>query len=347
MNRFGLSLCALLLLAPVTAVFAHSFEPAVLDLHERAAGRFDVVWKLLPLAAGTSELLPQLPAACRRIDGAPATSADTSTTTYWRVDCGAAALHGEQLSVSGLDGSRVDVILRITWRDGTTASGVLHSGATEFVVPSSSGTSGVGSGATAGAVLWSYGRLGIEHIWLGFDHLLFVLGLLLLVESWGMLVKTISAFTVAHSIALALAVLGIVDVPPAPVEALIALSIVLVAVELARAPASAAGASPTLTRRFPWLVACGFGLVHGLGFAGALARVGLPPDQIPLALLAFNVGVEMGQLAFVLAITAPLALFTRLTRNAPRLQLLPAYAIGTIAVTWAIERIQQFWTPVG
>src|SRR5262249_43100003 len=150
---------------------------------------------------------------------------------------------------------------------------------------------------SAGAVLSGYVRLGITHILLGADHLLFVLGLLLLVPSLGMLVRTITAFTLAHSVTLGLAVLGLIAVPAAPVEALIAASIVLVALELVRDP----GAAPTLGRRAPWAIALGFGLLHGLGFAGALADVGLPADRIPLALLGFNAGVEVGQLAFVAA----------------------------------------------
>jgi hypothetical protein len=188
-------------------------------------------------------------------------------------------------------------------------------------------------------VFWSYCRLGSEHILLGFDHLLFVLGLMLLVQTWGTLIKTISAFTGAHSVTLALAVLGVVDVPPAPVEALIAVSIVLLAAELTRPP----HAPPTLARRYPWLVAFAFGLLHGLGFAGALAEIGVPSDRIALALLSFNLGVEAGQLAFVMAMLGPLVLAQRSARAWPRARLVPAYAIGALAVAWTFERVQRFW----
>ncbi|HXQ21119.1 MAG TPA: HupE/UreJ family protein [Candidatus Acidoferrales bacterium] len=326
-------------LAPWRAAFAHSFAPAVLDLRERQPGIFDVVWKMPGaesgvLTPGDERVAPQFPSRCRRFEGG---GASEDGSAYWRLDCGSEGLRGAQLSAGGLDGSRLDVIVRITWSDGTATSSVLRSGADTFVVPAQ--PAAARSGAAASAVLVSYGRLGVEHILFGFDHLMFVLGLLLLVDSWTLLLKTISAFTVAHSLALALAVLGVVTVPPAPVETLIALSIVLVALELTRAP----DAPATLTRRYPWAVAFAFGLLHGLGFAGALAEIGLPPDQIPLALLSFNLGVELGQVMFVAAMLGPLLLFRRYTSALSRLRLVPAYAIGALAVAWTFERIQRFW----
>ncbi len=160
----------------------------------------------------------------------------------------------------------------------------------------------------------TYFVLGVEHILLGIDHLLFVLGLLLLVGSPKRLIVTVTAFTVAHSITLAAATLGFVHVPQAPVEAVIALSVMFVAAEILRAAQGRA----SLTARAPWLVAFVFGLLHGLGFAGALREVGLPQTDIPLALLFFNVGVEVGQLAFIAAVVAVLAVVTRLTLEAPR-----------------------------
>jgi hydrogenase/urease accessory protein HupE len=340
----GALLCALVLMAPMRTAFAHTFEPAVLDLHEREAGSFDVVWKLPAawaglLAPGGTLPVPQLPAACVSVVGAAAAGDGEEGPAFWRVNCGAGELRGERLAVRGLDGSRLDVIVRITWRDGSTASGVLRSGEEELLVPAGRSARGLPSGTPARTVLWSYGRLGVEHILFGYDHLLFVLALLLLVRSWSMLLKTISAFTVAHSLALALAVLHVVEVPPAPVEASIALSILLVAVELTRP----ADAPLTLTRRYPWAVAFAFGLLHGLGFAGALAAIGLPPDQIPLALLAFNCGVEVGQLMFVTAMVAPLVVLRHISATWPRLRLVPAYAIGTLASAWTLERVLAFW----
>jgi hypothetical protein len=342
-RRTLLFVCGLMWLLPGTA-HAHSFAPAVLDLRERDVGRFDVIWKLPGpgsgvLTPGDHAPLPQLPVQCRTLAGAPSMHPGEEGPAFWQVDCGPAAMRGQPLSVSGLDGTRIDVIVRITWHDGTTASGVLRSASDQFVMPTAGPSRVQASGAPARAVLWSYMRLGVEHILLGPDHLLFVLGLLLLVDSWGMLLKTISAFTLAHSLSLALAVLDVVQLPAAPVEALIALSIVLVALELTRAPAT----PPTLARRYPWAVAFAFGLLHGLGFAGALAQIGLPPDQIALALVAFNVGVEIGQLLFVAAMLVPRALLMRITAAWPAARLIPPYAIGALATTWVFERVQRFW----
>ena len=300
---------------------AHSFEPGVLDLREQSPGVFDVTWQAPQLAA----LAPRLPAHC-------ATVAGGEEAGWRRVDCGPRGLAGERVMVDGIAGTRLDAIVRVAWLDGRIATGVLRGDTAEFVVPGARG------GESPFAVFAAYVRLGVEHILLGPDHLLFVAGLVLLVGSWGALVRTVTAFTVAHSLTLALAVLGLVDVPRPPVEAMIALSIVLLAAELARPD----GAPPTLARRFPWLVAFTFGLLHGLGFAGALAQVGLPADRLPLALFAFNVGVELGQLAFVAVVAVPLSRLRR--APAPRaLRLVAPYAIGTLAMAWTFARVAAFW----
>ena len=180
--------------------------------------------------------------------------------------------------------------------------------------------------------------LGVEHILFGIDHLLFVLALVLIVRGVGLLVKTITAFTVAHSITLALATLGYVHVPSAPVEATIALSIVFVASEILRSRRGERG----LTERAPWLVAGTFGLLHGFGFAGALSQVGLPANDIPLALLFFNLGVEAGQLAFVIVALAVIALLRRI-RLPEWTPILPPYAIGSVAMFWVIQRTVAIW----
>jgi len=249
-------------------------------------------------------------------------------------------LRGERLAVAGLDGTKVDAIVRITWRDGQTVNGVLRSGADEMLIPSAVTTRGLAAGASSLVVVERYGRAGVTCLLFGFDHMLFVLGLLLLVTGWGKLVKTIGAFTVGHSLALALAVLGMVTVPTAPVGALIALSIVLVALELTR-PAEAAR---TLSRRYPWAIAFAFGLLHGLRLADALAQIGLPANGAAWAVLGFNLGVEVAQLAFVLAMLAPLAAWTRLAARWTPVRFVPAYAIGTLATARVLERIQQFWS---
>jgi hydrogenase/urease accessory protein HupE len=192
-------------------------------------------------------------------------------------------------------------------------------------------------------VIRTYTVLGIGHILLGFDHLLFVLALLLIVDGTRRLIATITAFTVAHSITLALASLGVLHVPGPPVEALIALSIVFVAGEIVHARQG----RPGLTQRYPWIVAFTFGLLHGLGFAGALAEVGLPQNSIPLALLFFNVGVEIGQLLFIAAVLAVIAggrwLLARWPVRVPDWSWrVPPYAIGSIASYWVFERIAGF-----
>jgi hydrogenase/urease accessory protein HupE len=193
-------------------------------------------------------------------------------------------------------------------------------------------------------VIRTYTVLGVEHILLGIDHLLFVLALLLLVRGVGRLVATVTAFTVAHSITLGAATLGFVHVPSAPVEAVIALSILFLASELARrrlAPASAAaqGDAADLTARFPWIVAFSFGLLHGFGFAGALSEVGMPAQAVPLALLFFNVGVEIGQLSFIAAVFAMGWLIRSAAVRAPDWwPRAAAYGIGSVAAFWVVQR---------
>ncbi|HLK12738.1 MAG TPA: HupE/UreJ family protein [Candidatus Binatia bacterium] len=304
---------AMALLAAPALVAAHAFAPALLDLREQAPGVFAVRLE------GPPGLEPRLPARCTHVSGG-------STARAFSVACGGEGLRGAALTVDGLVAGRIDALVRITWRDGTSLAGTAP-----LAVPAGP----VAEGAAAPAVALGYVRLGVEHIWSGPDHLLFVLGLLLLVRGWAPLVRTVSAFTLAHSVTLALAVLKVVAVPPAPVEALIALSIVLVAAELVRSE----DAPPTLARRFPWLVAFAFGLLHGLGFAGALVQAGLPPAHVPLALVAFNGGVEVGQLLFVAVMLGPAAF----VRPRPWLRLVPAYAIGTVAMAWTVERLAALW----
>jgi len=193
---------------------------------------------------------------------------------------------------------------------------------------------------SAWALAWQYLQLGVKHILFGFDHLLFVLALLLIVQGWRRVLATVTAFTVAHSITLAVATLGFVHVPGPPVEATIALSIVFLGSELVKLNHG----QPSLTARAPWLVASSFGLLHGLGFAGALADVGLPRAEIPLALLTFNLGVELGQLVFVFMALAAVWLLQRIRKDWPAWAVqVPAYGIGSLAAFWLVERVVGFW----
>ncbi len=322
------ALAGLALALAAATVCAHSFDPALLDLREREAGRFDVVWKS-PIATRPGlgpTPQPVLPPHCRRVGEITAPADEPEGLTVSHLDCGPAGLRGARIAVEGLAGSHVDVLLRIRWSDGDVTTGVVRGGDETFDVP------GVAGGLPVGTVLRRYGALGVEHILGGPDHLLFVLALVLLVPGWRQLALTITAFTVAHSLSLALAVLGVVHLASPPVEALIAASIVPVALEALRP----AGAAPTLLGRAPWLAAFAFGLLHGLGFAGALAELGLPPDHLVGALAAFNVGVEVGQLAVVAVVLLPV----RWLRRQPRwARAVPAYVVATIAVAWTIERV--------
>ena len=244
-------------------------------------------------------------------------------------------LAGQTVTIEGLSATSTDVLVRIESLGGAVQTERLAPTRIAFVVQATPG---------AGEVAVTYLRLGVEHILFGFDHLLFVLALIILVGDWRRVALTVTAFTVAHSITLAAATLGFVRVPEPPVEAAIALSIVLVAVEIVNARRG----TPSLTARLPWLVAFAFGLLHGFGFAGALAEVGLPHHAIPIALLFFNLGVEIGQLAFVAVVLVAGFAFRRaiafrlepasLQRVVNRLNVIAAYAIGTVAAYWLIER---------
>jgi hydrogenase/urease accessory protein HupE len=270
---------------------------------------------------GALPIHPLLPDAWRAVTARATERLPGAEVQRWTVAVD--ALPGARIGIHGLDVTVADVLVRVATLDGRVASRVLRPGAASITVEASAGAAG-------------YLRLGVEHILLGVDHLLFVLALVLIVGDVRGLVKTITAFTVAHSITLALATLGFVRVPPAPVEAVIALSIVLLARELV----SRSG----WTARRSWVVAFGFGLLHGFGFAGALREVGLPPRDIPAALMLFNVGVELGQLAFVGVVLAAIAAVRRVAVPAgPALRRVPAYGIGTVAAYWLIQRIAGFW----
>lgn len=304
---------------------AHTMAPALLELVEQPAGRFAVSWKTPLLAPVGVTLRPVLPADCI-VEGPPAEAVGVeSVTTRWTVRC-ERGLAGGVVAVEGLATGRTEALVRIALSDGRTVQGVLRAGEPRLAVPER---------PERLDVLASYAKLGVEHILSGPDHLLFVLGLLLLVASPGLLLQTITAFTVAHSITLSLAVLGIVTLPSRVIEIGIAASVFLLAVELTRADASAT----TLLRRAPWAMAGGFGLLHGLGFAGALAEVGLPAGDIPLALCAFNVGIEVGQLAFVGLVSAAGWIVVRaLARRPAWLTIGPAYVMGGLSALWCLER---------
>jgi hydrogenase/urease accessory protein HupE len=246
------------------------------------------------------------------------------------IDCQSAGLKGQRVGIDGLASTITDALVRIAFSDGTTWTQRLTPQQPSVTIPSAQSLTGVSA---------VYFELGVEHLLTGADHLLFVLAMLIITKGLWRLVKTVTAFTVAHSVTLGLAALGFVHVPQAPVEAVIALSIVFVAAEIARGWQGHAG----IAAQAPWIVAFTFGLLHGFGFAGALSEIGLPQGHIPLALLFFNLGVEAGQLLFIGAILSAMALARGLKISLPQwVARVPPYAIGSVAMFWVIQRVAAF-----
>jgi len=319
------------LLMPVAA---DDFRPAYLQLRQVDATTYDVMWKLPALDESTTlKLHPQFPPGTQAITPPSSSYAAGTAVQRWRVQIDG-GLIGKAIEFPNLAASRIDVLVRVERSDGTAQVGRVLPLAPRFVITASPG---------AFDVAQTYTVLGIEHILTGFDHLLFVLALLCLVQGTRRLIATITAFTLAHSLTLFAATLGWLNVPAPPVEAMIALSIVFVAGEIVHARQG----RPGLTQRRPWIVAFSFGLLHGLGFAGALAEVGLPPLSIPMALLFFNVGVEIGQLIFIAVVLGVIAIAHRTARrlkfNAPSWWWrVPPYAIGGIAGFWVVQRVAAF-----
>jgi hydrogenase/urease accessory protein HupE len=315
-------------------------RPGYLELRQSAPDTYDLLFKIpargedlrlaiyLKLPQGTQDVVP------------PRASFGEGAYVERRTIRRDGGLAGHAVTIEGLSATSTDVLVRVESLAGAIQTERLSPTRTAFVVQAAPG---------AGEVAATYLGLGVEHILFGFDHLLFVLALVILVRDWRRVAVTVTAFTIAHSITLAAATLGFVNVPGPPVEATIALSIMLVAVEIL----NARHGRPSFTQRLPWLVAFSFGLLHGFGFAGALAEVGLPQHAIPVALLFFNIGVEVGQLIFVAAVlsliwllqhAASLLLEAGLVKRAfDRLDGAIAYGIGGIAAYWLIERTTAFF----
>jgi hydrogenase/urease accessory protein HupE len=304
---------------------AHPLDPSLLEIREVRGAPVEVLWRQPSVQPVDSAVRPVLPRRCVQAGPGEARRGEPWSEARWRLDCGGRSLIGERIAVEGLAAAQTDALLRIQLADGRLIQAVLRPDAPALTVP---------PGTSAAAVCRDYLLLGLRHILSGLDHLLFVLGLVLLVRGRGLL-WTITSFTLGHSVTLSLAVLGVVHIPPAPVEILIAASILAVAVELTRQDPGRA----VPPWRSPRTLAFGFGLLHGLGFAGALAQVGLPAGEIPLALVSFNTGIEVGQLLFVGALLLaraalgplPLPRFAAPAR-------LPAYCIGALAAYWVFER---------
>jgi len=310
-------------------LMAHELRPAYLELREVTPDIYDVLWQVPSIVDSSFALHVLLPDGCRQTLEPAAQAVGRETQERWQVRC-EGGFAGKPIEIQGLEATRIDVLARLEPISGESQTARLTPSDPVWAVPAS---------PSQLEVARTYTVLGIEHILLGIDHLLFVLALIMLVKGCKLLAGTITAFTVAHSITLGLATLGYIHVPVPPVEACIALSIVFVAAEIIRGEQG----SPGLTERQPWVVAFTFGLLHGLGFASALSEVGLPQQAIPVALLFFNVGVELGQLSFVVVVLASVQLLRRSSMPLPEFawRLVP-YAIGPIAMYWVIERTLGF-----
>ena len=317
-----LSPIVLLLLCLPSSAGAHEARPGFLELREVAPDRFELLWKQPALGEMLLRINPAFPPECS-LEGMGDQEMIPGALLWRTTLVCAGGLSGKSISVVGLEATLTDVLVRVHHANGVTETHLLKPASPSVVI------GGEGQGPAA------YVTLGIEHIVLGIDHLLFVLGLLLIVEDRFMLIKTITSFTLAHSMTLAIATLGYASAPVVPLNAAIALSILFLGPEIVRSWRG----ETSFTIRHPWVVAFSFGLLHGFGFASGLTAMGLPRTEIPLALLLFNVGVELGQLMFVALVLLMERSFRTLEIRWPRwAQMLPGYAVGTLGAFWAIQR---------
>jgi hypothetical protein len=317
---------ALLLAGLAGGARAHPLAPSLLDVRLGPDGRAEVLFKTPALRPAGTAIEPVLPGHCRPLGEPEVAEEGSAAVVRMHVDCGERGLVGSRLGFSGLGDSRTNALVRVELPGGFVQRAVVHGGEPTVAV----------SGApSAWQTARDYAALGFEHILGGIDHLLFVLGLLVLVRGARMLIETVTAFTVGHSVTLSLAALGFVRAPTGPIEVAIAASILWLAVEIVQRSAG----PPSSAWHRPRTLAGAFGLLHGFGFAGALAAIGLPPNDIPLALGSFNVGIELGQLCFVGVLVAAHALARRRGVLAPVWgERALAYAIGSLASFWMFQR---------
>jgi len=327
--RLSLVTVFIVMVVMVAPANAHEVRPGYLELRQTDTETFEVFWKVPARGKFKLGIHARLPEICTTISAVVSKKSGGAFMDRWTVTC-PGGLSRETISIDGLSGTLTDVLARIERLDGTSQVTRLTPDTPSFIIEAAPKWQ---------QIVGSYLGLGAEHILLGIDHLLFVLALLLLVKGWRQLVATVTAFTVAHSLTLAAATLGYVHVPQRPVEAVIALSIVFVAAEVVRLRKG----QVSIAQRLPWAIAFTFGLLHGFGFSSALSEIGLPEQAIPLALLFFNIGVELGQLIFITGVLAVGVFVIRIVRPMPTWapQLL-AYVIGTVAAFWTIERVAGF-----
>ena len=322
-------LCVLAAFLSAPGLHAHPLAPSLLRLEAVGDGVFAVVWKTPARGSATVRPEPILPPHCQERDPPAGGVEGVARVTRWSLDCGARGLVGERIAIGGLAPRGAPAVIRVRLADGRSIQAVVDASDPFVVVPAA---------PSRAAVLRDYLGLGVGHLVFGLDHVLFVLGLLLLVSGVRALLATVTAFTLGHSVTLAIVALGMARVPAAWVEVAIAATLVALAAEVV--PRAAPGRR--LFGRRPWRAACLFGLLHGLGFAGALSEIGLPAGEIPLALLAFNVGIELGQITWIAAAIGAAALLSRvgLSPGGPGFRRSAAYGIGTLAAFWLFQRIE-------
>lgn len=319
------TLAALAVLFCCASAFADAIRPAYLELREEKPGEFSVLWKIPMLGTARLPVEPEFSGDSKAVTPVTTRTPPGAAIQQWTLR--ATTLRGKTLHIRGLEGSMTDVLVRIEFADGTKWVQRLTGQESSASIPMQQ------SGWSVAGV---YLKLGIEHILFGADHLLFVLGLLLIVKDRWMLLKTITAFTVAHSLTLGVATLGYANVPEVPLNAAIALSILFLGPEIVRSWRG----QTSFTIRNPWVVAFAFGLLHGFGFASALTSAGLPRTDLPLALLSFNVGVEIGQLSIVGLVLSLERSFRILEIRWPHwAEALPGYTVGTLGACWTIQRV--------
>jgi hydrogenase/urease accessory protein HupE len=326
-TRVACGLFALIAIFAAGLASAHEARPAYLEITETAPGRFELLWRTPVLAGMRLPVALQLPVDVRDLKAPTVEQLADSLVERRSIDAGPQGLAGRRIEFVGLQLTITDVLVRVQLLDGRTWTAIARA-SQPFVE--------VAAAQTSLQVAGTYAVQGMRHILFGADHMLFVLGLLLIVRDRWMLLKTVTAFTLAHSITLAIATLGDAELPLQPLNAAIALSILFLGPEIVRAERK----ETSLTIRKPWLVAFAFGLLHGFGFATALTEAGLPRGDLPLALVSFNVGVELGQLGFIALVLALEQSFRLLEVRWPRwAQALPGYAVGSLGAFWTLQRV--------
>lgn len=321
-----LVLVFVLVFGPATDVDAHPLAPSVLSFEQERGGKVLMRWRA-PVKRPTGQSLqPRVPESCEALGPTERHKTEDETAIVQTIElrCEPPDMLGAIIEVDGFSDSSVNVVVRIVRSDGTVHHTILDASTPRLTVATQEQES---------HSFFGYVGLGVEHLLTGWDHLTFVLGLLVLFGWHRRLIAAVTAFTIGHSLTLGLAVLGIVSVPSALVEALIAVTIIVLALEI-----QSGQQGPVW--RHPWTLPGALGLLHGLGFASVLFDAGLPSDEIPLALLGFNLGLELGQLGVITVAALSYALVRRaLPGSWQTNRTIPAYLIGSLAAFWLIERI--------